>query len=184
MFFRVVSKIKIKIRYIAIKWMYHRYIRQIGKNIEFRTIPVVENFKKLTVRLGENIVIKENLIIRGGGNLKIGDNTHIGSFVIIGCNEEVKIGKDCMIADYCTLRDTNHNFRNLNISMNKQGITAKKIIIEDDVWIGHGAIILSGINVAKGSIVAAGSVVTKNVGEYEIVAGNPAKTIGSRRDEQ
>ena len=54
------------------------------------------------------------------------------------------------------------------------------IVVDDDVWIGHGAIILSGVKIGKGSIVAAGSVVTKNVEPYTIVAGNPAKFVTNR----
>jgi acetyltransferase-like isoleucine patch superfamily enzyme len=55
-----------------------------------------------------------------------------------------------------------------------------KVIIEDDVWIGYGSIVLSGVKIGRGSIVAAGSVVTKDIEPYSIVAGNPAKLIRKR----
>ena len=56
----------------------------------------------------------------------------------------------------------------------------KKIIIEDDVWIGYGAIVFTGVHINRGAIVAAGSVVTHDVSSYSIVAGNPAREIGRR----
>jgi len=158
---------------------YNTYIKKYSK-FQIRSMPIIENFNNLSLFFGENIVIKENLIIRGGGKLTIADNTHIGSYNIIGCNSSVYIGKNCMIADFVSLRDTDHNYTNIEIPMNEQGITSKEIIIEDDVWIGHGAIILKGVKVGKGAIVGAGSVVTKNIPPNTIVGGIPAKYIGAR----
>ncbi len=57
------------------------------------------------------------------------------------------------------------------------------MIVEDDVWIGYGAILLSGVRVCRGSIVAAGAVVTDDVAPYAIVAGNPARQVGRRMPE-
>jgi acetyltransferase-like isoleucine patch superfamily enzyme len=54
------------------------------------------------------------------------------------------------------------------------------LIIEDDVWVGYGAIVLSGVRIGRGAIIAAGSVVTRDVEPYSIVAGNPARSVGSR----
>ena len=68
------------------------------------------------------------------------------------------------------IRDNNYNWKGLN------SIT----IIEDDVWIGYGAIIMSGVTIAKGCIIAAGAIVTKNTEQYSIYGGNPARKIASR----
>jgi acetyltransferase-like isoleucine patch superfamily enzyme len=65
--------------------------------------------------------------------------------------------------------------------MKNQGIITTPIVIEDDVWIGHGAVILKGVTLGQGSIIAASAVVTKDVSPYSIVGGIPAKIIGSRK---
>jgi len=176
---RLFRKIKYFFNYIIVKAFYYDKIEIKGKVI-FRTVPIIEDFKKLKICIGNNVVLKKNVIIRGGGLLKIGENTHIGAFSIIGCNSKVIIGNNCMIADCVTIRDTNHNFSRIDIPMNQQGISTKEVIIEDDVWIGHGAIILKGVKIGKGSIVGAGSVVTKNVPPFSVVAGNPGEIIKRR----
>jgi acetyltransferase-like isoleucine patch superfamily enzyme len=70
----------------------------------------------------------------------------------------------------------------MGIKMNQQPHKYEKIRIEDDVWIGANVTILKGVNIAEGAVVGAGAVVTKNVPSYSIVAGVPAKIVGSRRD--
>ena len=88
-----------------------------------------------------------------------------------------------MIAQAVTIRDTDHNFQRTDISMIEQGITSSPVVIEDDVWIGHGVTITKGVTIGKGSIIAAGAVVTKDIPSYSIVGGIPAKVIKSRLDE-
>ena len=64
--------------------------------------------------------------------------------------------------------------------MRTQGIVSSPVLVEDDVWIGHGAIILKGVSIGTGAIISAGSVVTKTVPAYSIVGGVPAQIIGRR----
>jgi len=78
------------------------------------------------------------------------------------------------------LRDTNHNFDRLDIPMKNQGFNTAPIIIEDDVWIGHGCVITQGVTIGKGAIVGSNAVVTKDVPELAIVGGVPAKLIKYR----
>ena len=72
------------------------------------------------------------------------------------------------------------NFQDINIPMKNQGIHTSPIIIEDDVWIGYGAVITKGVTIRKGAIIGANAVVTKDVPEYAIVGGVPAKIIKYR----
>ena len=88
-----------------------------------------------------------------------------------------------MIASYVTFRDTNHIFERTDLPMIDQGIESNPIIINDDVWVGHGVIILKGVTIGRGAIIAAGAVVNKDVPSYAIVGGIPARRIGSRSHE-
>lgn len=103
--------------------------------------------------------------------LEIGEYTQIGDRTEIHVGNKVSIGKNCAISwDVCILDRDYHYFNS-----NKE--EAKEIIIEDNVWIGCRATILKGVKIGKGSVIAANSVVTKDVPERCCVAGNPAKVI-------
>lgn len=113
--------------------------------------------------------------------LVIGNNCWIGvNNVLIG---KILMGSNVMIGPNVLIAGANHSYEDLNIPMNKSKLNIKGIIIEDDVWIGGNSTILDGVIIRKGSIIGAGSVVTKNVNEYSIVVGNPAKVIGNRKNE-
>lgn len=92
-----------------------------------------------------------------------------------------KCGKNVMIAPHCAFIGIEHNITKTTIPMNKQGEYDGLITIEDDVWIGYGVIILKGVHIGKGSVCAAGAVVTKDVPSYAIVGGVPAKVIRLRK---
>lgn len=91
------------------------------------------------------------------------------------------IGKNVMMGPFCLIYTFNHQTARTDIPMIQQGYTAiKPVVIEDDVWIGARVTILGGVTVGKGSVLAAGAVVTKNVPEYSIVGGNPARILRKR----
>ena len=105
-------------------------------------------------------------------NSSIGDNAYI--------NGTLTIGNNVMVAANCAFIATNHVISRVDIPMNQQGEIEKPIIIDDDVWIGYGVTILPGVHIGKGSIIAAGAVCSKDVPEYVIVGGVPAKMIKAR----
>jgi acetyltransferase-like isoleucine patch superfamily enzyme len=107
----------------------------------------------------------------------IGKNTYIGPYSIINGQGGTIIGNNVLIAPRVTIIPINHNFKDKKTLIKDQGYTAKGIIIEDNVWIGANATILDNVRIGKGSVIAAGSVVTKNVPSYCVVAGVPAKII-------
>lgn len=90
------------------------------------------------------------------------------------------IGNYVRIAAHTVIVATQHIFERIDIPICHQGVEGKGITIEDDVWIGANCTVLGGVTIGKGTIVAAGAVVTKDVEPYSIVAGVPAKVIGSR----
>jgi acetyltransferase-like isoleucine patch superfamily enzyme len=121
--------------------------------------------------------------------ISIGNCVYIGKRVLIECNSQ--IGDYVLIANNVAFVGRNdHDFREVGVPVRfapwigSRGCRSKyrdeKVVVESDVWIGYGAIVLSGVHLGRGSIVAAGSVVTKDVSPYSIVGGNPAKEIGRR----
>jgi acetyltransferase-like isoleucine patch superfamily enzyme len=89
----------------------------------------------------------------------------------------IEIGNDVIIGPGVSLFSENHNYKDINTPIRLQGETRKKIVIEDDVWIGANAIILAGVYIGKHSVVGAGSVVTKDVPANSVVVGSPAKLV-------
>ena len=114
------------------------------------------------------------------GKLDIGNhcflnrNVHIDAF-----GGHIKIGDDVLIGQNSVIRASNHKFSRGDLIRN-QGHISGSIVIEDDVWIGANCVLLPDIRLHSGSIIGAGSVVTRDVGYYEIFAGVPAKKIGIR----
>ncbi len=112
------------------------------------------------ITVGQNFVINSNSYINGVGEISIGD------YVLIGTNVTISSGE--------------HQYKDFSIPVTKQPIVPKKIVIEDDVWIGSNAVILPGLTIAKGTVVGAGAVVTKSTKPYTVVAGVPAVEIKKR----
>jgi acetyltransferase-like isoleucine patch superfamily enzyme len=139
------------------------------------------NNRPIRLVLKKRSYLKNDVIIQGSGYIELGENSYISSYSVIGVNEKIIIGKNVMIADHVSIRDTNHKFDRTDIPMIEQGISTAPVIVEDDVWIGHGAIITKGVKIGNGAIVAAGAVVTKDVPPYAIVGGVPAKIIKYRK---
>lgn len=137
-----------------------------GIDIGARTIVMhgavlhVYNFRSIPhsgISIGSDSLIGEYSVIRGQGGVQIGDRVYTSPFVQI-------------IA-------VNHVYDDPDRSFVEQGITAEGITIEDDVWLGSGAIITDGVTVGHGSVVAAGAVVTQDVPPRTVVAGVPAKVV-------
>jgi len=113
-------------------------------------------------------------------NLKIGDYVHINQGSIFLCNGGIEIGNNVSISHRVGLFSDGHDVQSSDFAY-----ISGKIKIEDYVWIGANAIILSGkngITIGKGAVICAGAVVTKNVEAFSIVAGVPAKVVGKRNE--
>lgn len=119
--------------------------------------------------------------------LMIGENCSFGAYNHIACTNEITIGNHCLTGKWVTISDNNHGDSSkdaLQLPPSQRDMLSKgPVIIEDNVWIGDKATILSGVKIGKGAIVAANAVVTKDVPAYSVVAGNPAKIIRKVNDE-
>lgn len=145
-------------------WRIPKVIRGLGAKLLF------EHCGK-NVDVGKKAKVTSKLSI--GDNSGIGDRCHIQGSVVVG--------KDVMMAPEVAVIATNHKHDRVDIPMNQQGQEEKAIEIGDDCWLGYRSIICAGVKIGKGSIVAAGAVVTKDVPEYSVVAGVPARVIKSRK---
>jgi len=143
---------------------------------------------KRGIVLGNKVTIGKFAVIRPtnyyggdlGEGLSVGDDSNIGPFAYIGCSGFVQIGSHVLMSPRVSIYSENHNFGSTDIPMKAQGVTRDNVVIEDDCWIASNSIILSGVTIGKGSIISAGSVVTKDVPPFSIVAGVPARIIRKR----
>lgn len=126
--------------------------------------------------LGDDSTIEDFATVNNGvGDVIIGNRTRIGiSCVLIG---PVTIGNDVMLAQNIVVSGLNHPYEDVTVPISVQKVTTKPIVIEDESWIGANAVITAGVTVGKHAVVAAGSVVTKDVPPYSIAAGNPARVL-------
>ena len=126
--------------------------------------------------LGRKSVVESYCCINNAvGDVTIGDHTRIGIHcTVIG---PVCIGNNVNLAQGITVTALNHNFKDTTKRIDEQGISTKPVVISDDVWIGANAVILPGVTIGRHVVVAAGAVVTKDVPDYSLVAGIPAKVI-------
>lgn len=168
------NKIKYAIYYSIIQYLPHSKYAMVFNRIR---CGYVCNVLKIMKPNSQNY-FESHIYIGNIDAVSIGEHCHINEHVYI---QGAKIGDFVMIAPYVTILKSSHNFERVDVPMIKQGETINEIpVIENDVWIGRNAIILPGVKIGRGSIIAAGSVVTKNVGEFEIVGGVPAKLIRKR----
>jgi acetyltransferase-like isoleucine patch superfamily enzyme len=130
---------------------------------------------------GRNVHVQWSVRIAGPNRLlRLGNNVGIGDYCTI--NTDVIIGNDVLLGSNVGLiaRDAHSAYIPGCTSFSSPRGDKFRIVIEDDVWIGYGAVVLSGVTLGRGSVIAAGSVVTKSVPAYSIVAGLPARVLKPR----
>lgn len=138
--------------------------------------------KHLLDRCGTNVNIEKGADFGTGKGIAIGNNSGIGVNAYI--RGPLEIGNDVMMAPDVMVLTHNHKYQDLSMPMWQQGHEEKKVTIGNDVWIGTRVIVLPGIKIGNGAIIAAGSIVTKEVPDFAIVGGNPARIIKFRGDEK
>lgn len=130
-------------------------------------------------KVGRNVNIQRKAII--SKNFSIGDNSGIGEDSIVG--KYTTIGDNVMMGPQCCIYTRNHRHDYINIPMIEQGMEEwKPVTIGNDVWIGYRVTILPGVKIGNGVIIGAGAVVCKDVPDFSIIGGNPAKVLKSRKE--
>ncbi|MGL5904915.1 MAG: DapH/DapD/GlmU-related protein [Cetobacterium sp.] len=177
-----------------------------GVRIDFKSNIDYYFFKNLLLIDNKKTIIIKNSVIRGVninegcriinsicvGDIYFGKNVSVngpGTRIASRINR-IEIGSYTSIASNVIIQEDYHNYKRMtsyfifknifNESITKDIYSKGKILIEEDVWIGSNSVILSGVKIARGSVIGAGSVVTKNTDKYSVVAGNPAKILKYR----
>lgn len=139
--------------------------------------------KRIFLKCGKIRTINRKVNFGSGRNIEMGDDSGIGANTEIP--SDTIIGKNVMLSRRCFVLHRNHEFGRTDIPIIQQGFKeTKRLVIEDDCWVGLGCILTPGRHIKKGTIVAMGSVLTKDFPEYSIVGGNPAKFIKSRKENE
>ena len=143
---------------------------KIKRHVIMNVSPVNEFF------LGKKSVIESFSILDNGvGGIHIGDNVRIGlNNTLIG---PLEIGNHTILGQNVTVSALNHNYKDPNCPIRNQNVNSKSIIIGSESWIGANCVILAGIKIGKHTVIGAGSVVTKDISDYSVAVGNPAKII-------
>ncbi len=159
-----------------------------GKNVKFEDYVEVHGLCKDGIVLGDNVTISRGVMIRPssyyggdlGAGLIMGDNSSIGPHGYVGCSGKITIGNNVMFGPKCSLFAENHVFSSIEESIKSQGVKQAEIVVEDDCWIGSNVIILAGVTIGKGSVVGAGTVVTKDIAPGSIVLDKRTKYVSER----
>lgn len=165
---------------------------EIGQKLELKGTPLIDIKDDCFLLIEDNVTLNSQnrgyhvnmhspiklYADRKGAIIRIGANTRIHG-TCIHAYESITIGKNCLIAANCQIFDgSGHDlsFSDVENRINTRGVS-KPVLIEDNVWIGINSIILPGVTIGNGSVIAANSVVTKDIPPMVLAGGNPAKII-------
>jgi len=157
------------------------------KIIQFLANKYIEFFARLRVKfysmflpIGKNTLILKGFEVRNPGGLKIGNNCYVNINFFVQASGRVTIGNDVLIGPGTYIISENHTFGNLKKLIRNQDIEKAPVLIGNNVWIGVGVIILPGVTIGDGCVIAAGAVVTKSFPKNSVIGGVPAKIIKKR----
>lgn len=148
-----------------------------GRNVKFEDFSEIHGLCSEGLIFGDNVTIGRGVMIRPssyygvdlGKGLKIGNNSSIGPHAYIGCSGMITIGDNVMFGPKCSLFAENHVFQDKDSTIKSQGVSQKGITIESDCWIGSNVVILDGVTIGQGSVIAAGTLITKDVPRGSVI---------------
>ena len=110
--------------------------------------------------------------------LLIGNRVHFGKMNRIGCDNKIVIEDDVLFAPHVHISDRNHGFEDIHTPISRQKVTSKgPVVIGAETWLGFGCQVMSGVKIGRHCVIAAGAVVVKDVPDYCVVGGNPARIL-------
>lgn len=174
LFHFMLSKLKCRIISSYVSLMFP----QRGKKVVFKSIPHIL-YPYLNVEIGNNVTWGHNVTIQTvkGSKIKIGDNVTINDNFFITSLFGIKIGSGTSIAENVSIRDFNHIYKERSVNLKNQGFEGDDIVIGKNCWLCRGCVILPGVTIGDGAVIAANAVVNKDVPSYTVVGGVPAKIL-------
>lgn len=175
------NRISNYIGYLCLKFRRNVYVKKTCLISPFSRV----NAREGKIEIRDRSTVAPYAIIQG--NVSIGENCSVQPFsIIVGYGKDdydgkITIGNNVRIASHVMIIGANHIYENPDKPIAQQGLKCKSIKIEDDVWIGGNVNIIAGVTIGKGSVIAAGAVVTKDVKPYSVVAGVPGRVIKTRK---
>lgn len=159
-----------------------------GKSVKFEDYAEIHGLCSEGLVFGDYVTISRGVMIQPssyyggdyGQGLVMGEHSSIGSYGYVGCSGKITIGKNVMFGPKCSLFAENHNFSGTESSIKSQGVNQKGITVEDDCWIGSNVTILDGVIIGKGSVIGAGTLVTKDVPAGGVVIDKRDKQVRVR----
>lgn len=160
-----------------------------GKNVKFEDYAEIHGLCSEGLNFGNYVTISRGVMIRPssyyGGDygigLTMGEHSSIGPYGYVGCSGRITIGKNVMFGPKCSLFAENHVFSDTQSSIKSQGVQQKGITVEDDCWIGSNVTILDGVTIGKGSVIGAGTLVTKDIPAGSVVIDKREKYVRRRK---
>lgn len=178
----ILSPIYHELRNFSLSALYLRLrTKRCGRNLRIGKHISVFNPKFLTI--GKDVVINNNVSffinpLEGNANLCIGNGVQLGKYNDFGCSNEIIIEDFVITAPFVHITDRDHSYSDINTPIMKQPANTKgSVIIKRGCWIGFGVQIMSGVKIGEQSVIAAGSIVTKDIPAYSVAAGNPARVV-------
>jgi acetyltransferase-like isoleucine patch superfamily enzyme len=133
------------------------------------------------IEIGDRCEIHHGaLLATHGGSIRLGERCSVNAYSILYGHGGLEIGRFVRIAPHCIVVPMNHEFADTSRPIMEQGLRCEGIVIEDDVWIGAHSVVLDGCTVGRGAVIAAGSIVTRDVPRNAVVAGSPARVVKHR----
>lgn len=131
--------------------------------------------------IGERVSFRKGVVIDAQrGFITLGSHVSLNDYVVLLGNRGISIADDVRVGPHVVIASFDHNYSDVDIPIRKQGISAKPIIIERDVWIGAGAKILGGSHIGQGCVIGANAVVKSATTPYGVYVGNPAVLLKMR----
>ena len=136
-----------------------------------------------TITLGNSVIIRPSTRVYAGNAqslVSFGDGTELGEHSTISSNNKVIFGNDVLTGPHIFVADHNHAYTNISVPISKQGVKCNptdEVVIGDGSWIGTNVVIVGNVHIGKHCVIGANSVVTKDIPDYSVAAGIPAKVI-------
>ncbi|MBR1821166.1 MAG: acyltransferase [Clostridia bacterium] len=159
-----------------------------GRNVKFEDYSEIHGLCSDGLIFGDNVTISRGVMIRPssyyggdlGAGLVMGAHSSIGPYGYVGCSGKITIGANVMFGPKCSLFAENHVFSDSEATIKSQGVKQKGITVEDDCWIGSNVVILDGVTIGRGSVIGAGTLVTKSVPPESVLMDRRDRQIRSR----